>query len=356
MSTETEKALRSADTGRAREKSPRLSPLAARRESRHPSRDRQPSRKVITIVTPCYNEVLNVRELHRRMLEMAAGLPEYRFEHLFIDNASTDGTVQLLREMAAEDPTVKVILNARNFGHIRSPFHALLQAEGDAVGCLFADLQDPPELFVEMIRQWEQGTPIVAAIKNTSEESGMMYALRTAYYRLVGRLTNVEVLEHFTGFGLYDRTVMDLIRTNFRDPYPYFRGMIAELGLPHAKVFYNQKRRERGKTKNNFYTLYDMAMLGITNLSKVPLRLVTFSGFVSAILSFLAGLFYFAYKLAFWSHFTVGIAPLVIGLFFMGSVQLIGLGIIGEYVGSIHTFAQNRPLVTERERINFGPR
>lgn len=311
------------------------------------------SRKLITIMTPCFNEALNVRELHRRVVAMAEGLPEYEFDHLFIDNASTDGTVDVLRAMAAEDESVKVIVNARNFGHIRSPFHALLQAQGDAVGVLFADLQDPPELFVEMIREWEKGYPVVAAIKATSEENGLMYRVRTAYYRLVARLTNVDVLEHFTGFGLYDRSVVELIRTQFHDPYPYFRGMIAELGAPYAKVFYNQRRRERGITKNNFYTLYDNAMLGITNLSKVPLRLVIFGGFVSAIISFLLGMFYLAYKLVFWSSFQVGVAPLVLGLFFLGSVQLIALGIIGEYVGAIHTTVLNRPMVTEKERINF---
>ena len=311
------------------------------------------SRKLITIVTPCYNEELNVRELHRRVLAMAASLPEYRFEHLFIDNASKDGTVNVLREMAAEDPGVKVIVNTRNFGHVRSPMHAFLQAEGDAIGTVFADLQDPPELFVEMIREWGKGFPIVAAIKTSSEENGLMYRLRSAYYRLVARLTDVEVLEHFTGFGLYDRYVVEQIRTNFRDPYPYFRGMIAELGLPCARVTYNQKRRERGITKNNFYTLYDMAMLGITNLSKVPLRLVIFFGFISALISLALGTFYLAYKLIFWNSFSVGMAPLVLGLFFLGSVQLIALGIIGEYIGSIHTFVLNRPLVTEKERINF---
>jgi glycosyltransferase involved in cell wall biosynthesis len=311
------------------------------------------SKKLITIVTPCYNEELNVRELHRRVLAMAASLPEYRFEHLFIDNASKDGTVSVLREMAAEDAGVKIIVNARNFGHVRSPMHAFLQAEGDAVGFLCADLQDPPELFAEMIREWEKGFPIVAAIKTSSEESGLMYRIRTAYYRLVARLTDVEVLEHFTGFGLYDRSVVEQIRTNFRDPYPYFRGMIAELGLPCARVTYNQKRRERGITKNNFYILYDMAMLGITNLSKVPLRLVIFFGFISAVISLALGVFYLAYKLIFWNSFSVGMAPLVLGLFFLGSVQLIALGIIGEYIGSIHTLVLNRPLVTEKERINF---
>jgi glycosyltransferase involved in cell wall biosynthesis len=310
-------------------------------------------RKLITIVSPCFNEEENVREVHRRLRIVADQMPEYRFNFLFIDNASKDGTVRVLRELAAEDPSVKVIVNARNFGPVRSPIYGLLQAEGAAVGGIAADLQEPPELFVEMIRKWETGVPIVAAIKTSSDESWLMYRIRTAYYRLVGRLANVEVLQHHTGFGLYDRSVMEHMRTEFPDPYPYFRGIIAELGLPYATVSYNQSRREHGITKHNFYALYDIAMLGITNLSKVPLRLVIFCGFVSAIVSFLAGIFYFAYKLAFWSSFTVGIAPLVLGLFFMGSVQMISIGIIGEYVGSIHTFVQNRPLVTERERINF---
>ena len=309
--------------------------------------------KLITIMTPCYNEEQNVREVHRRLMAVAETLPQYRFEHLFIDNASTDSTVAVLRQMAAEDPTVKVIVNARNVGSDRSGMHALLQAQGDAIGILVADLQDPPELFADMIHAWEGGAPIVAGIKNTSDESWLMYRLRTAYYRLVARLTNVRIMAHFTGFGLYDRSVIDKIRADFRDPYPYFRGMIAELGLPVAIVHYNQNRRARGITSQNFYSLYDFAMLGITNLSKVPLRLVVFAGFVSAFLSFLTGMFYLVYKLVYWKNFTVGVAPVVLGLFFLGSIQLIALGIIGEYVGSIHTLVLKRPLVTERERINF---
>ena len=309
--------------------------------------------KLITIMTPCYNEEQNVRELHQRLMAVAATLPNYRFEHLFIDNASTDGTVAVLRQMAAEDPTVRVIVNARNVGPDRSGMHALLQAQGDAIGILVADLQDPPELFPDMIRAWETGAPIVAGIKNTSDESQIMFRLRTAYYRLVARLTNVRIMAHFTGFGLYDRAVIDKIRADFRDPYPYFRGMIAELGLPVTTIHYNQNRRARGITSQNFYSLYDFAMLGITNLSKVPLRLVVFVGFVSAFLSFLTGMFYLVYKLVFWKNFTVGVAPVVLGLFFLGSIQLIALGIIGEYVGSIHTLVLKRPLVTERERINF---
>jgi glycosyltransferase involved in cell wall biosynthesis len=311
------------------------------------------SKRLISIVTPCYNEELNIRELYLRMRAVMQELPEYRYEHIFIDNASHDATVSILREIAAADSHVKVIINARNFGHLRSPMYAFLQAQGDAVGVLYADLQDPPELFREMIREWEKGTPIVAAIKNASDESGFMYAVRTAYYRLVARLTDVNVLTHFTGFGLYDKTVVDILREKFTDPYPYFRGMIAELGLPHAEVEYKQSRRMRGITKNNFYTLYDLAMLGITNLSKVPLRLVIFCGFVSAMISMLMGMFYFIYKLVYWNSFSLGVAPLVLGLFFLGSVQLLAVGIIGEYVGSIHTLVQKRPLVIEKERINF---
>jgi glycosyltransferase involved in cell wall biosynthesis len=309
--------------------------------------------KLISIVSPCYNEQDNVEQLYLRTRETLAQFPQFRYEHIFIDNASTDNTVAILRNLAAQDGNVKVIVNARNFGHLRSPQHAILEAQGDAVAVLLSDLQDPPELIGDMIREWEQGTLVIVGIKNTSEESGLMYKIRTLYYRAVARLTNVRVFEHFTGFGLYDRTVVDILRSNFRDPYPYFRGMIAEIGLPYKTLFYNQKRRERGITKNNFYTLYDLAMLGITNLSKVPLRLVTFTGFILAVLSALIGTGYFFAKILFWNRFDIGVAPVVVGLFFFGSVQLVALGVIGEYIGSIHTMVQNRPLVIEKERINF---
>ena len=211
--------------------------------------------KLISIVSPCYNEEGNVEQLYLRTRETLARFPQYRYEHIFIDNASTDNTVAILRGLAAADRNVKVIVNARNFGHLRSPQHALRCAEGDAVAILLSDLQDPPELIGEMIEEWERGTPIVVGIKNSSDESGAMYGIRTLYYRTVAMLTNIRVLEHYTGFGLYDRKVIDIIRTRFPDPYPYFRGIIAEIGLPYKSVFYNQKRRERGITKNNFYTL-----------------------------------------------------------------------------------------------------
>ncbi|HEX4021816.1 MAG TPA: glycosyltransferase family 2 protein [Acidobacteriaceae bacterium] len=309
--------------------------------------------KLISIVSPCYNEEGNVEQLCERTRNVMAQFPEYRYEHILIDNSSRDATVERLRVIAAQDRHVKVIVNARNFGHLRSPMHAILEARGDAIAILLSDLQDPPELLADMIREWARGTPVVVGIKTTSEENGLMYLIRTYYYRTVARLTNVKVFEHYTGFGVYDKSVIDIVRKRFRDPYPYFRGMIAEIGLPYKEFPYTQKRRERGVTKNNWYTLYDLAMLGITNLSKVPLRLVTFGGFAAAFCSLLVGLFYLVYKIIFWSHFSVGVAPVVLGLFFFGSVQMIALGIIGEYVGSIHTIVQDRPLVVEKERINF---
>jgi len=310
--------------------------------------------KRLSIVSPCYNEEENVEELYRRVQQVMAGLPTYDYEILFIDNCSTDGTVAILRRLAAADRRVKLILNTRNFGHIRSPFHGLLQAHGDAVISIASDLQDPPELIPQFVRQWEQGYKVVMGVKTQSQENAIFYALRTLYYRTLRRLSEVELVEHFTGFGLYDRQVVDLLR-RIDDPYPYFRGLVADLGFESAKIAYLQPARKRGITKNNFYTLYDMAMLGLTNHSKVPLRLATMIGFFCAFVSFLVGLVYFVYKLLHWDSFSVGLAPVVVGLFFFGSVQLFFLGIIGEYVGSIHTQVLKRPLVVERERINFDP-
>jgi polyisoprenyl-phosphate glycosyltransferase len=309
--------------------------------------------KTISIVTPCYNEEGNVREVYERVRTQMLSLERYRYEHIFIDNASRDNTFAILKEIAATDANVKVIRNARNFGHVRSPMHALLQARGDAVICLMSDLQDPPEVLAQLIEQWEKGVPIVIAVKQHSREATPMFLARKLFYRIVNRLSDdIETYENFTGFGLYDRQVIDLVR-QFGDPYPYFRGMIAEIGLPHAEIQYEQQRRKRGSSKNNFYTLYDLAMLGITKLSKVPLRLVTFSGFAGSLLSMLAGIAYLAYKLLFWQQFTLGIAPIAIGMFFFGSLQLLFMGVIGEYIGNIHTQVHNRPLVVERERLNF---
>ena len=309
--------------------------------------------KTISVVTPCFNEEGNVREVYERVRTLMLTLGRYNYEHIFIDNASRDTTFSVLSEIAATDSNVKVIRNARNFGHVRSPMHALLQARGDAVIGLMSDLQDPPEVLTQLLEQWEKGVPIVIAVKHKSREFAPMFLVRKAFYWLVNRLSDdIETYENFTGFGLYDRQVIDLVR-KFGDPYPYFRGMIAEIGLPHAEVLYEQQKRKSGKSKNDFYTLYDLAMLGITKLSKVPLRVVTFSGFLGSLLSMLGGSAYFAYKLLFWQQFTLGIAPIAIGMFFLGSLQLLFMGIIGEYIGNIHTQVHNRPLVVERERLNF---
>ncbi len=311
-----------------------------------------PSSGFITIVTPCRDERENIRALHEQVVKVMADLSDLQYEHLFIDNASTDGTQDELRRLAAEDPRVKAIFNQRNFGHVRSPFHALLQARGDAVIVLAADLQDPPALIPEFLRRWRDGFPVVVGEKTNSEESPLVFAVRRAYYRLVRNLADVELLENVTGFGLYDRKVVEALRA-LDDPYPYVRGLICELGYPVARVPYEQPRRLSGITKNNFYTLYDLAMLGITSHSKVPLRLATMLGFAASVLSFVIGLVYLVYKLVFWHRFALGVAPVVIGLFFLGSVQLFFIGIIGEYLGAIHTRVTRRPLVVEKERVGF---
>lgn len=308
--------------------------------------------KTVSILTPCYNEQDNVEELYERVRAEMLKLGTYRYEHIFIDNSSQDNTVAILKRIAERDGNLKIIVNARNFGQIRSPMHALLQTSGDAVIGLVADLQDPPELIPRMLAKWEEGYSMVLCIKRSSEENRVMFWVRKKYYELVERLSSIQTFQNFTGFGLYDRQVVEAVRT-YGDPYPYFRGMIAEIGLPHCELPFDQPTRKRGITKNNFYTLYDLAMLGITNLSKVPLRFVTFLGFACALLSLFVGMAYFVYKLVFWANFNVGIAPLVIGLFFLGSVQLLSMGILGEYVGAIHTQVQKRPYVIEKERINF---
>lgn len=308
--------------------------------------------KLISVVTPCYNEEENIREVYQQVKEVFATLPNYRYEHLFIDNASKDKTVSILKGIAKNDKNVKIIVNARNFGHIRSPYHALLQAGGDAIITIVADLQDPPSMIVDFIKKWEEGYNIVVGVKTQSREPFLMFKIRRMYYKLIGRLSEIELIKDFTGFGLYDKRVIEILR-QINDPYPYFRGLIADIGFEIAKIEYTQPSRKRGITKNNFYTLYDMAILGLTNHSKVPLRLATMIGFTMSLLSLLVAFVYFIYKLIYWESFTVGIAPIVIGLFLFSSVQLFFLGVVGEYIGSIHTQVLKRPLVVEKERINF---
>jgi len=306
----------------------------------------------ISIMTPCFNEEGNVEELHRQIIAVMEGLPEYDYEHIYIDNASTDHTQELLRKIAAKDKRVKVIINTRNFGHIRSPHHAFLQCQGEAVISMVSDLQDPPEMIPEYLKKWEQGYKIVLGQKIGSEENSLMFRIRKIYYALVSKLSDVELIQNVTGAGLYDREVVDKLRS-LDDPYPYVRGLISELGYSVARIPFHQPNRKRGITKNNWYTLYDMAMLGFTSHSKIPLRLATMLGFATSFFSLLVAFGYLICKLIFWQQFPFGTAPLIISIFFFASVQLFFIGILGEYIGAIHTHVLKRPLVVERERINF---
>jgi polyisoprenyl-phosphate glycosyltransferase len=307
---------------------------------------------LISIITPCFNEEDNVELIHERVREVFAALPGYDYEHLFIDNASQDRTVAILREIAARDSNVKVIVNARNFGHLRSPYYGLLQSTGDAAMIVAADLEDPPELIPQFVEKWAEGYKITIGVKVGSEESWLFRLVRSAYYAIIGRLAEVRLVPNFMGFGLYDRQVLEVLR-EIDDPYPYLRGLIVDIGFERAEIPYTKPSRKRGFSKNSFYALYDTAMLGIVSYSKVPLRLATLSGFFVAGFSFLIAMAYLVYKLIHWNEFTLGLAPLVIGIFFFSSVQLIFLGIVGEYVGAIYTQVQHRPLVVEAERINF---
>lgn len=308
--------------------------------------------KLISIVVACYNEEENVLQLYEQIREIFKHFSGYQYEHIFIDNASEDNTQTILRQLAQKDKNLKIIENSRNFGHIRSPYYGLLQAKGDAVISMAADFQDPPKLLYEFIKAWEQGYKIVIGIKSKSEESKSMFMIRKLYYKFITRISEVDLVKDFTGFGLYDKQVLKLL-SEMQDPYPYFRGLIADIGFARKEIPYIQPRRKHGITKNNFYTLYDMAMLGITTHSKLPLRIATFIGFLLSLVSFLVALTFFILKLLFWNSFNNGIAPILCGLFFYSSIQLFFIGLLGEYIGSIHTRLLKRPLVIEKDRVNF---
>ena len=308
---------------------------------------------LLTILTPCFNEEENVRELYDAIKAAMATVPDVDYEHLVIDNASTDGTVPILRELSAADRRLKVIVNTRNFGQVRSPYHAFLEARGDAVLALAADFQDPPEMIPKFIEKWRDGFKVVIGVKAGSNESWPMARIRRLYYWLVSRLSSdVPLVANFTGFGLYDRQVVEQFR-NTGEQNPYFRGMVAEFGYERAEIPYFKPERRRGITKNNFLTLYDLAMLGITSHSKIPLRLATMAGFALSIVSLLVAIAYLILKLVWWDTFNLGLAPLVIGVYFFGAIQLFFIGMLGEYIGSIHTQVHTRPYAVERERINF---
>ena len=309
--------------------------------------------KTISIASGCWNEVENIPLFYERCKAELARHPEYDYEFVIADNFSTDGTREILREIAAKDPKFKVIFNSRNFGHIRSPFNALLNASGDVVFFLCSDLQEPPEMLTEFLEKYEAGYKVIAGVRSGTKASFFMECLRTVYYKLLKKFSpEEELIERFTGFGLYDKAVIDSLK-KYHDPYPYFRGLVSEIGFKRTEVPFVQEKRKHGKTKNNFFTLYDMAMTGFVNHTKLPLRLAVFSGFFIAFLSLLVALGYFIYKLCNWNNFQVGMAPLVIGLFFFSAIQLIFIGILGEYIGAIYTQVKNKPLVIEEERINF---
>lgn len=309
------------------------------------------SRKLISIVTPCYNEEDNVIELSNRIKKTMAMLP-YDYEHIYVDNSSTDSTVKIIKELASIDYRVKLIVNARNFGHIRSPYYGILQSSGDACILIASDLQDPPEMIEEFLKKWEEGFKTVLAVKPESEESRVMFFIRKIYYRLISKISEVKLVQNATGAGLFDRDVLDILR-KIQDANPYFRGLLCEIGFPIGLVPFKQPRRQRGITKNNFYTLFDLAMLGITNHSKVPLRLMTIGGFLVSFVSALTAIGFLVAKMLYWDSFQLGTAPILIGLFFFGAIQAFFIGIIGEYIGSIYTQVRNMPLVIELERVNF---
>lgn len=307
---------------------------------------------LISIVTPCFNEEANVDELYRRITLAVSAIDKYEFEIIFIDNHSEDNTVEKLKALAVQDHAVKIIVNTRNFGHIRSPYYGILQSRGVATIYLASDLQDPPEMIPEFISEWEAGYKLVMATKPHSEGSAFVHYLRKSYYRLLDGISDITVVNDSTGFGLYDQAVLNHLRL-LNEPYPFLRGLICELGYEIKTIPFVQPRRLRGITKNNFYTLYDIAMLGIITHSKLPIRIAAFVGFILGFLSMIVGIIFTVLKLIYWDAFPLGIAPVVVGLFFLLGVQLMFIGILGEYVGSIHTYLQKRPLVVEKERINF---
>lgn len=309
--------------------------------------------KTISIVVPCYNEEENVEAMRNALVEMfGRDLPEYRYEILFIDNDSADRTREILRKLCKADKNVKAIFNAKNFGQFNSPYYAMLQTTGDCTILMAADFQDPVEMVPRYVKEWENGYKIVIGIKKSSQENKIMYWLRSCYYKTIKKLSDVEQIEHFTGFGLYDRKFIQVLR-ELDDPTPFLRGIVAELGFKRKEIPYEQPKRRAGKTSNNFYKLYDAAMLSFTSYTKVGLRLATIFGSICSAVSMVVALIYLVMKLLYWDRFPAGMAPLLIGMCFLGSVQIFFIGLVGEYVLTINSRMMKRPLVVEEERLNF---
>lgn len=308
--------------------------------------------KKVSILVPTYNEIENVEDLSSAIIEEMGKISQYDYEIIFIDNDSKDGTRKKLRELCEGNKKIKAIFNAKNFGQNNSPYYGLLQTTGDCAILMCADFQDPVDMIPKLIAEWEAGYKIVSAIKTTSRENKMMRFLRTCYYKLIKKFSEVEQIEHFTGFGLYDHTFIQVLR-ELEDPTPFLRGIVAELGFKRKEIPYEQQKRKAGKSKNNLYSLYDIAMLSFTSYTKIGLRLATFVGFIIALFSIVIALVYFILKLLFWDTFIMGTAPILIGMFFLGAIQLVFLGLLGEYILGINQRVMKRPLVIEEERINF---
>lgn len=308
--------------------------------------------KKVSLLIPTYNEIDNVEPLSNAIIAELNQLPQYDYEIVFIDNYSKDGTREKLRELCGANKKIKAILNAKNFGQNNSPYYGLQQTSGDCTILMCADFQDPVEMIPKLLAEWEKGYKIVSAIKTTSKENKLIRFFRTCYYKLIKKFSEVEQIEHFTGFGLYDSDFIQVLR-DLKDPTPFLRGIVAELGFRRKEIPYEQQKRKAGKSKNNFYSLYDVAMLSFTSYTKVGLRLATFMGFFIAVVSVVVALIYFVLKIVYWDTFVMGTAPILIGMFFLGAVQLLFLGLIGEYILSINQRVMNRPLVIEEERINF---
>lgn len=310
-------------------------------------------RKKISVMIPCYNEEENALPIYEAVRdELRKSCPQYDYEILFIDNKSRDNTRAIIRQICAEDPNVKAIFNIRNFGQFNSPYYGMIHTTGDCTISICADFQDPVELIPRFVAEWEQGYKIVIGRKTRSKENKLFYFLRGCYYKLIKRMSSVEQIEQFTGFGLYDKSFIDVLR-RLDDPTPFIRGIVAELGSERKEIEYTQPQRRAGKTHNNWYSLYDAAMLSFTSYTKVGLRLATFGGFAVSVLSFLIALYYLVMKLLYWDRFVAGNIPILIGVFFLGGIQLFFIGLVGEYIMSINARVMHRPLVVEEERINF---
>ena len=309
--------------------------------------------KTVSIVVPCYNEEENVEPLSQAIIEtFKRELPEYTYELLFIDNDSKDRTREIIRRLCGENPRIKGIFNAKNFGQFNSPYYGMLQTTGDCTVLMAADFQDPVEMIPRYVREWEKGYKIVIGIKKSSQENKVMYWLRSCYYRMIKKLSDVEQIEHFTGFGLYDRRFIQVLK-DLDDPTPFLRGIVAELGFGRKEIPYEQPKRRAGKTSNNFYRLYDAAMLSVTSYTKVGLRLATIFGSICSGISMVIAIVYLVMKLLYWDRFPAGMAPMLIGMCFLGSVQIFFIGLVGEYILSINARVMKRPLVVEEERLNF---